>query len=228
MDIKLSPRLAAVAALFCPDNVAADIGTDHASLPIYLVKNNICPKVIAGEKVNGPYLAAVKAVQNYNLQDKIAVRLGDGLKILQLGEADMISIAGMGGFLIKDILAASPKIVAKTKRLILQPQRDESLLRGYLQTIGWQITAEDLVWDKGKYYQIIAAEQGQMQLDARQLLFGPQLLAKRHPLLKPYLEAKANDLQELLCQLANNPGGQERFKQLKQQLYLIEETKQFC
>ncbi len=224
MDIKLSPRLAAVAALICPNYVAADIGTDHASLPIYLINNNICPKVIAGEKVKGPYLAAIKAVQSYNLQDKIAVRLGNGLEILQPGEANLISIAGMGGFLIKDILAARPQIVAQTQRLILQPQRDESLLRGYLQSINWQIIAEDLVLDKGIYYQIIAAEPGKMQLNAQELIFGPQLLAKRHPLLKPYLQIKADDLQVLISQLQNNPTGQERLAELKQQLQLIEET----
>ena len=105
MQIKLDARLLAAAALVLPGKAAADIGTDHNYLPVYLVKNGICPYVIASDKAPQPYENACQLVELLSLTRQISVRLGDGLQVLEPGEAATVVMTGMGGRLMMDILA---------------------------------------------------------------------------------------------------------------------------
>ncbi len=107
--MKLSKRLATIAALVPPGGRLADIGTDHAYLPVYLVTEGIVPSAVAGEVNEGPFRAAGEALARVGLADRISLRFGDGLAVLAPGEADTAVIAGMGGQTIVDILAARPE-----------------------------------------------------------------------------------------------------------------------
>lgn len=122
--MNLGSRLQGIANYVLPNKVFADIGTDHAYLPIYLIKNGIVKKAIAGDYNQGPYEAAQKAVLNYNLAGKIEVRLGNGLTVLAEGEADIVAIAGMGGTTIVEILSAKLNLAQQVQRLILQPMNN--------------------------------------------------------------------------------------------------------
>lgn len=225
MQIKLDNRLQAAADLVLPGKPAADIGTDHNYLPVYLVINKICPSVIATEKARIPYKNALQLVDLLSLHKQISVRRGDGLTVLRPGEVASIVIAGMGGYLIADILEKAPQILAMTERLILQPQKNADVLRLWLADHGWTIVRESIALEHGFYYVVIAAEPGVMTLTSEQAVFGPCLLAEPHPLLREYLKLKLTDLLALLEQLELEPGDAVAVRrgQLREQMACIEQ-----
>ncbi|MEG1500607.1 MAG: class I SAM-dependent methyltransferase, partial [Clostridiales bacterium] len=105
MQIKLDNRLEAVSHLILPNKPMADIGTDHAYLPVYMIINDLVPYAIATDRVRGPLASAKQLVELLSLDKQVSIRLGEGLKVLQPEEVDTIVISGMGGFTIKDILS---------------------------------------------------------------------------------------------------------------------------
>ncbi len=154
----LDKRLACVASLVRPGRVLADIGTDHAYLPVHLVGAGVCPRAIASDIGEGPLAAALHTVQVAGLEDKIACRLGDGLSTVAPGEVEDIAIAGMGGETIAAILAASDWVRDERLRLILQPMSRAEELRRWLLWNGFAILEEHLVRDKHHLYPVMTAE----------------------------------------------------------------------
>ena len=108
----LSRRLKAVADFVPQDMICADIGSDHGYLPIYLVGERIIPHAIAADIGKGPLESAALNVRKYHLEDKIELRLGNGLEVLLPNEVSCVTICGMGGGLICEILNNSPQITA--------------------------------------------------------------------------------------------------------------------
>ncbi|MBQ4515162.1 MAG: SAM-dependent methyltransferase, partial [Clostridia bacterium] len=102
----MTPRLLAIADCVTKGSTIADIGTDHAYIPIYLMQKGIIKKAYAMDINEGPISRAEDNILKFKMDDKIVTRLSDGLKKLELGEADEIVIAGMGGILISEILDA--------------------------------------------------------------------------------------------------------------------------
>lgn len=102
-------------------SVLADIGTDHAHLPVYLVERGVCPRAIASDLRPGPAEAARKSIRAAGLTDMVEVRIGDGLTPVAAGEVDDIAVAGMGGETIAGILEACPWIRDPRYRLVLRP-----------------------------------------------------------------------------------------------------------
>ncbi|MFS0612665.1 tRNA (adenine(22)-N(1))-methyltransferase [Lederbergia ruris] len=182
---KLSKRLETVVSFIKPNMKIADIGSDHAYLPCYAVKKGIVPYAIAGEVVEGPYQSALKQVEAANLTDKISVRKGNGLEVLQsTDQVDCIVIAGMGGALITEILGAEKQKLASVSRLILQPNIAAEKVRKWLYEQNWQLVDERLIEEEGKYYEILVAEPGNPTLPytnlSKEFLLGPYLLKKRN------------------------------------------------
>ena len=187
MRIKLSNRLQAVARQIPAGLRVADVGTDHGYLPVYLVVNDIAPKVIASDRGKRPLDSARQLISLLSLENQIDVRLGDGLSVLQPDEAEVICLAGMGGVAIKEIISAGLPLAQAAKRLVLQPQRNVPAVRRFLVSNGFKIVAEDLAEDDGFYYEIIAVEPGLMELTEQEADFGPLLLRDGHPLFKDFL-----------------------------------------
>ena len=158
--MKLSKRLAALAAFVPKGARVADIGTDHAYLPIELVQKDIAISAVAGDVHVGPYQAAKDNIESLGLQHKIFVRFGDGLSVLTPKEVDTVVIAGMGGSSIIEILSSAPQMTSSLSRLILQPMIATGTVRHWLNTNQWRIIDEALVQDDGKLYEILVAEQG--------------------------------------------------------------------
>lgn len=200
--IKLSPRLGAIAGLVIAGKPMADIGSDHAYLPVYLVKNRIVPSAVAVEVRPGPWKRAATQVNLHGLADKIEVRLGDGLAPLEPGEVATVVLAGMGARTITRILSNAKALLPSVKRLIIQPMAEVPLVRQWLYEHGFHLTGEELVQEGEHYYFILVAEEGEEKLPSSlELEFGPILLAKKHPLMYPYVNKLTRQEERILSAL---------------------------
>ena len=149
--ITLGLRLQTVAS-FVPEGARlGDIGTDHAYLPIALYEAHRISKAVAVDVHEGPYQSALAAVKGRNLEAVIDVRFGDGLMPLVPGEVNVITLAGMGGRTMLDILSARPDVLNSVTDLIVQPQGGEGAVRLALLNGGWRLKAELLVEEDRKY-----------------------------------------------------------------------------
>lgn len=151
-------RLAAAADFGRNGKRVADIGTDHASLPIYLVGNGFSPYAVACDINIGPLNAAKHNIASAKLSDKIDVLLTDGLNGVDSYLPEDIYILGMGGELILRIIDESEYTRKSGVRLILQPMTHANDLRSGLYSNGFDIVDETLVRDRDRVYQIIVAE----------------------------------------------------------------------
>lgn len=198
----ISKRLELVASFVPQGAVLLDVGSDHAYLPIDLVEKGKIERAIAGEVVEGPYQSAVKNVEAHGLKEKIQVRLANGLAAFE--EADQVSvitIAGMGGRLIATILQEGLGKLANVERLILQPNNREDDLRIWLQDHGFQIVAESILEEAGKFYEILVVEAGQMELSASDVRFGPFLSKEVSPVFVQKWQKEATKLEFALSQI---------------------------
>lgn len=154
-QLKLSRRLLAAASM-ASDGTVADIGTDHALLPIYLVKNGH-GSALASDINKGPCKKAAENIALYGLEDKIRVVCRPGLDGIEDFSPDNIFICGMGGEMIADILTASDYPRKSGCKLILQPMSMQDVLRKQLLTNGFEIIEEKVVLDSRKFYELISA-----------------------------------------------------------------------
>ena len=195
-------RLETIANLVPQGCVLADIGTDHAYLPVWLLEKQRIARAIAGDIAAGPCQAARTTVAQYGQHEHVEVRQGSGLKVLSPGEADCIAIAGMGASTIISILEDDMEVARSAKLLVLQPMAGAASLRAWLCSHGWQLAAEELV-----DYEIIAAKRGSAPAySAAECAVGPLLLAQEHPLLGKQLERQLATCRQLL----ENMGRSER------------------
>ena len=194
----LSKRLKAVADMVTEGNIAADIGTDHGYVPIYLIKNNISKKAYALDINEGPLKMAAKNIRLEGLSDKITTVLSDGMEQLKDNMAESVIIAGMGGDLIVDILSRGSRIKG-IKELVLSPHKRIDLVRKFLSQNCWEIIKEDMVMDGGKYYTIIKAVKGQnTEYTDVELLYGKYLLETKNQVLKQYLKKENEKFSKIL------------------------------
>ena len=144
--IRLSKRLLAVASHVEQGAIVADIGSDHAYLPSYLIQKGIIQKAVAGEVVNGPYETAKKSVYRHGVSDRITVRLADGLFAIEENDGiDTVTIAGMGGSLIATILEEGKKRLQHVKRLIVQPNLHAKAIRKWAVANNWKLVNEQIL-----------------------------------------------------------------------------------
>lgn len=150
--INISERLKCVASLVNKGARVADIGTDHAYLPIYLVQNGISNKVYACDVRKEPLRRAKLHIDEYGLSDKITTQLCDGLKGINKGDVDTVTICGMGGKLMKNILKAGIDKLGDNTQLVLSAQSELRDFRKYLLETGIDIKSEHMLLEDGKYY----------------------------------------------------------------------------
>ena len=198
----ISKRLELVASFVPQGVVLLDVGSDHAYLPIELVERGQIEAAIAGEVVEGPYQSAVKNVESHGLKEKIQVRLANGLAAFEEeDQVSVITIAGMGGRLITTILEEGLEKLSNIQRLILQPNNREDDLRIWLQDNGFQIVAESILEEAGKFYEILVVEAGQMKLSASDVRFGPILSKEVSPVFVQKWQKEATKLEVALSQI---------------------------
>lgn len=210
--MKLGARLAAIAAYVLPGSRVADIGTDHGYLAVHLVERGDVDYVVAGDIHEGPLASARELINHRNLSDKIAVRLGDGLAVVQSGEVDTVVIAGMGGTTMVHILAKHETLARKLQRMILQPMVGAGTLRIWLVQNGFALIGEQLVKEDGRIYEIIVAQPGCYEQNRMLVEFGPLLWQNREPLLKEYWQESVAHLQNVQDSLRQSVQGTEHPK----------------
>ena len=154
--MKLDSRLMAIADLVRKDKVFADIGTDHAYLPVYLVEKGIINKAIASDLRVGPLENAKDAVVSYGYSEQIELRLSDGLDNFREDEAQEIAVAGMGGLLISSFIQRTQWLKNENIHLILQPMTHVEELRKTLFDNGFVIDREVVAKDGDKLYIILS------------------------------------------------------------------------
>ncbi|MGE5542288.1 MAG: tRNA (adenine(22)-N(1))-methyltransferase [Bacillota bacterium] len=185
----------------------ADIGTDHARLPVRLVLEGRCGRVIATDASPAALEAAGRTVRAYRLGDSIDLRLGDGLGVLAPGETSTIVVAGIGGLTIVSILAAGIGVARAQRMLVLQPMTHSFSLRRWALENGMGIVEEDLAQEGDRFYQVICLDPSDPSAGFAgatgcpvdiALELGPVLLRHRHALLRPMVLGLLRECQSVL------------------------------
>ncbi|MDD4495682.1 MAG: class I SAM-dependent methyltransferase [Eubacteriales bacterium] len=198
--MKLNGRLKMIADYIPQCITLADVGTDHAYIPIYAAKNGLCEKALAADLRAGPLKIASNNIKKYGLTERIETRLGDGLKPILLDESDVIVIAGMGGSLIRDILATSIEKAKRASVLLLQPNKAAEALRMWLYENGFIIEQEHLTRDAGKLYVLIKAKWSSYPVikDVFTYFIGEEIFEGNEDHLESYLKKKLRELEVII------------------------------
>lgn len=186
----LTPRLMTLARQVPAGAKFADVGTDHARLPVWLLEQGRIETAIATDLREGPLNRARQTAARHGLEARISFRLGDGLAPVQPEEADVISIAGMGGETISAILQAAVWTREGSKLFLLQPMTSVPDLRGWLMEHSFTIRREDLVREGGTLYHTMSVVPGKMApLSPGELWAGRQSEGMDSPYRTEYLSA---------------------------------------
>ncbi len=198
----LTPRLMKIASLVPKGTTLADIGTDHAYIPVWCIKNNICTAAIAMDINEGPLKNAKETVISNGVANRVELRLSDGLKELERGEADAVVIAGMGGLLIQSILDSHREKLTDGTLLILQPMLAQKELRKYLYTSNMCIENEYLAKEGSKIYNIFVARVGfRCEHSERDIVVGKNIEINSRDIFAFYREKEISVRQKILTGL---------------------------
>ncbi|WP_226667380.1 tRNA (adenine(22)-N(1))-methyltransferase [Metabacillus litoralis] len=233
-EMNLSKRLEVVASFIPEKSVMADIGSDHAYLPCFSILQGKAKAAIAGEITAGPYESARNQVIKNELTNVISVRLGDGLSVIEEGEqVDCITIAGMGGGLIKKILEDGMLKLTTVDRLILQPNIHAIHIREWLVNNNWELIDEEIIEEDNKIYEVLVAEKGDSNKSYKDvsfqtgLLLGPILMKKKSDVFKKKWLQECTHWKEIINQLENSGytyNNNEKYRELFEKIKLVEEV----
>ncbi|RML92854.1 Bcl-2 protein [Pseudomonas savastanoi pv. glycinea] len=180
---RLSMRLERVATHVPAGARLADIGSDHGYLPVALLNRGAISAAVAGEVALTPFHAAERTVRENELEQQVCVRLADGLAAIEAEDGiTAVSMCGMGGEKIRDILERGKARLSGQERLILQPNGGEQPLRFWLMEHDYRIVSEEVLRENRFDYEIIVAERtGPVKYTAEELYFGPLQMQARSP-----------------------------------------------
>ncbi|PIC87910.1 tRNA (adenine(22)-N(1))-methyltransferase TrmK [Sporosarcina sp. P20a] len=196
---QLSERLAMVASFVPNDTVLADIGSDHAYLPCYLMNKGKIRKAIAGEVVTGPFEAATRNVDLNGFADRIEVRLANGLQAIEDADnVETVTIAGMGGTLITSILEAGKDRLTHVQRIIVQPNLHAIAIREWAVANGFCIVDEEILLEDSKIYEVLVLERGAADYSTTDLLVGPVLRRKQSNVFRAKWEREMLEWQRVI------------------------------
>lgn len=218
----LSMRLERVGANVPLGARLADIGSDHGYLPVALMRRGVIAAAVAGEVATTPFHAAQRTVRDNGLERQISVRLADGLAAMKPDDGiTAVSVCGMGGETIRDILESGKRHLSGQERLILQPNGGEQPLRQWLMDNGYSILREELLRENRFYYEIIVAERaGPVAYTAEQLYFGPLQLQAHSPVFIAKWQRMLHQKRKTLASLehARQTVPEEKVQEIARQL----------
>ncbi len=233
--MELSKRLQAVADFVTAGYITADIGTDHAYIPIYLIEHKVSPKAFAMDINEGPLLRAKEHVMECGYENQITLRLSDGMKALKEGEAQTAIIAGMGGGLVMKILTDSWNVTCSLKECILQPQSEIAKVRMFLLEKGFTFLKEEMILEDGKFYPMMkvippsCVENQSQSWTETQVRYGKLLLEQKNPVLKLFLEKEISVKEQIISKLQKQAGdhAEQRIKELYDDLKFAKEGMEY-
>ena len=209
----LSKRLQACAGLMAPCEIAADVGTDHGYLPIYLLQNGVCRRAIAADLREKPLSIARQNAALYGTADRTSFVLSDGLANIAPGSFDTLICAGMGGDCIAGILDAAAWLRDAGCTLILQPQSSGNDLRRYLGLHGWTMEREILVRDGRFLYAAMRVRfGGGTPLSPGEQFLSPALRREHSPLEPEYRARLLRSLEQTVAGIARGETDEDRRK----------------
>lgn len=225
---QLSERLTLVAS-FVPEGArVADIGSDHAYLPCYLVANGKAHSAVAGEVVRGPYESALRQVHAEGLENRITVRLADGLAaVVPEDKIDTITVAGMGGPLIRSILESGKEALKGVQTLVLQPNVQARSLREWAEENHWRIANEAILEENRKIYEVLVLKPSKVPvpLTEEEKLFGPVLMTERSDVFREKWMGEITQWRRVLQSMEegeDTPELQARRNKLKENISMAE------
>ena len=218
--MKINDRLKKIGDLVDANSFCLDIGCDHAFLDIYLVKKNKNIKAIASDIAEGPLNQARENIKREGLEDKLEVRLGNGLDTYT-DEVNTIIISGMGGRNMIGIFKNNMKVLKNIDTIILSPNNYQIDVKKFLVKNGFYIDDEELVKDKKFIYQIIKFKKGKRHYSRKEYFFGPVLLQKKGALFEEYYKREKLSREILISILPKN----YRYKKFitKREIKMIED-----
>lgn len=198
--------------------VLADIGSDHAYLPCYLINSGKIEKAVAGEVVKGPFESAIKNVKKKGLSKEITVRLANGLTAIEDNDGvDTVTIAGMGGPLIASILEEGSNKLHSVKRIIAQPNIHALSIRQWALQNGWELVDEQILKEDHKIYEILVLERGHAVYNDLEMLVGPFLMKENSSVFLEKWDRELSEWQRIFDSL-EQAGDSESIKAKKQDL----------
>lgn len=200
----MSKRIEKIASYVKNGIGVADVGTDHAYLPILLAQRGYIGNIFATDINSGPLKKAENDILRAGLEEKITLLLCDGLDACMPELIDTIVIAGMGGDTIVAILDKAEWCSREDITLILQPVTKPEILRYWLVNNDFYISSDDYIEDNGIIYQIICAQPGKSErYSDAELFVGKYEKIKDNLLARPVLEKHINRFSEASCSLEN-------------------------
>ena len=191
-------RITGIGQMIKKGMVVADIGCDHAFLPVYLVENNISDKVYAADIASGPLEAAKKNIISHGLEDKITVIQSDGFENIP-DDASVAVIAGMGFHTVEKILNDASDKLSNFKQIIIAVNRNVKEMREYISDHHYTIQNEEIIFDRGFVYFVIDMNTDEHEeYNELQKQCGPILLEKKEEDYKEYIDYRLTQLDEYI------------------------------
>ena len=216
--MKLSKRLASIKEMV-PSGVAADVGSDHGKLIISLFEDKVILKGYGIENKKAPYERLVRAIEDAGASKNITALFSDGISELP-DDVDVVVIAGMGGYLIVDILESHSEKLKNVKSIIVDAHNSVDKVRKSIVSLGYFIKNEKVVFEDDIYYEIIRFDKGDSKpLDELDYEFGPILRKEKSDLFVQKYQTQLEDLKALLSK-DNLP--ENRKEEIKSQIKRLE------
>lgn len=211
----MNQRILHIADLVKPGRIVADIGTDHAQLPVWLVEQGLVPKAYACDVAAGPLSAAEDLIHEHHLEDRITTILSDGFDNVPK-DAQTAVIAGMGFPTARTILERAQDRLSSFSQIIVQVNNDTVPLRTWISEQHYTIDDECLIFDKGFWYTAVSfTTRYHESYTEEEILIGPVLLKRNDELLQEYAEHNISGIEEVMKKRSRQD---EKQRQLQKEL----------
>lgn len=206
-------RLEIISSYIEDNEKIIDIGCDHAHLSIILAKRGIYS--IASDLRENIIKTSEKNISP-NLKKYIAFRIGDGITLKENEKDYTPVLAGMGTHLILNIIKNSRHTFNK---IITISNNNHDILRFEMAKHGYISHVEEIIKEKGKYYNLIVFKKGKKTYNEEELLIGIN-----HQNTK-LLKEKNEELIKKYKTILNNIENEENKKKLKRIVNILENYK---